>query len=73
MRDEAKLRARYDTAVMGKRRGPAWLDPENLFSATGDPLAEQDHDLAARVYGLIDAARPVLNAHRNGSTSAHQN
>ena len=62
--DEAKLRARYDAAVRGKRRGPAWRQPENLFAATGDPLAEQDPVLAAHLYGLAEAPRPAVALRR---------
>ena len=64
VQDEDRLRARYDTAVMGKRRSPAWVEPADLFNATGDPLAEQDPVLAARVYGLSDAARPNVALRR---------
>jgi hypothetical protein len=64
VQDEDRLRARYDTAVMGKRRSPAWVEPADLLNATGDPLAEQDPILAARVYGLSNAARPNVALRR---------
>jgi len=56
--DQDRLRIRYDTAVIGKRRGPKWQDPTTLFDATGDPLVLQNPVLAAELYGLSTALRP---------------
>ena len=64
VRSEAKLRALYDAAVMGKRRGITWLEPADLFAATGDPLAEQNYPLAAHIYGVTLATRPVVTLRR---------
>ncbi len=57
VKDEDKLRARYEAATVNKRRSPAWREPKNIFDATGDPLAKQDPELAAGVYGLTNAPR----------------
>lgn len=62
--DEDRLRARYDAAVIGKRRGPALFGPIDLSSATGDPLAEQNPALTARLYGLSIASRPNVALRR---------
>lgn len=62
--DEDRLRACYDAAVMGKRRGPALFGPTTLLSATGDPLAEQNPTMAAKLYGLSGASRPNVALRR---------
>lgn len=58
--DTDRLRRLYDSHTRGKRRvfKPHGIDP--LLAATGDPLVEQDRDLAARVYGLAGAPRPAV-------------
>jgi hypothetical protein len=63
--DQDRLHQIYDAATRGKQTGKAqsWsLDP--LFDATGDPLVEQDRDLAAKVYGLANAPRPTVSLRR---------
>ncbi len=62
--DEDRLRARYDAAIMGKRRGPALYGPTTLSSATGDPLAEQNPELAAKLYGFTGISRPNVALRR---------
>ena len=60
IRDEDTLRARYDAAVFGKHREERWITPNSLADATGDQLAVDDAELAARVYGLAGAPRPMV-------------
>ena len=63
-KEEDKLRACYDVAVAGRRRGSTWIELLDLFNATGDPLARQNPDLAARTYGLSSSARPNVTLRR---------
>lgn len=60
VRDEDKLCARYEAAVLGKYREERWVTPHSLADATGDQLAEDDAELAAHAYGLAGAPRPAV-------------
>ncbi len=64
LKDEDRLRARYDRAVKGKRRQETHVTPADLLHATWDPLVGQDSALAHQVYGLTDAARPSIHLRR---------
>jgi hypothetical protein len=60
-RDTAQLLGRYNDATRGKRRSRALGHAPNdlLFEASGDPIALQDPEAAARLYGFAGAPRPL--------------